>query len=81
TQIKSLLNEVSEGLKYARLVDEKLDLQELPNVRKAEDIVWLGIDLYQRWLDVDLAALASEETDPMKVFGESKIVEYDLEEL
>ncbi|KAL6009191.1 hypothetical protein ACLOJK_022418 [Asimina triloba] len=36
------------------------------HVKKAADIVWLGIDLYQRWLDVDLAALASEASDPMK---------------
>ncbi|KAL6006157.1 hypothetical protein ACLOJK_040203 [Asimina triloba] len=71
--IKSLLNEFSEGLKYARLVDEKLDLQELPNVRKAADIVWLGIDLYQRWLDVDLAELASEASDPMDSIKAQKI--------
>lgn len=60
--VKMLKYSVIEGLMYVRvvennLVDAKIDLK---NSREAAEIVWSGIDLYDKWLDVDLHAMARE---------------------
>eukprot|EP00268_Persea_americana_P045028 TRINITY_DN4569_c0_g1_i4.p1 TRINITY_DN4569_c0_g1~~TRINITY_DN4569_c0_g1_i4.p1 ORF type:complete len:707 (+),score=84.83 TRINITY_DN4569_c0_g1_i4:217-2337(+) len=56
--IKSLHLGVHEGLKYVRLIEEHLDRKRTINVRNAADIVWLGIDIDDHWLDEDLKKLA-----------------------
>ncbi|KAE8671753.1 hypothetical protein F3Y22_tig00111941pilonHSYRG00248 [Hibiscus syriacus] len=54
--IKRLIAGVNEGLVYVRNIE---DMQgNLVNSRKAADVVWLGVELYHRWLDVDLRKLS-----------------------
>ncbi|XP_030469384.2 uncharacterized protein LOC115687841 [Syzygium oleosum] len=56
---KRLLRGVHEGLRYVNLVEEKLCAkQELMNMRKAASIVFLEVDLYHKWLDVDLRQIS-----------------------
>ncbi|XP_030524628.1 uncharacterized protein LOC115736895 [Rhodamnia argentea] len=56
---KRLLQGVREGLTYVNLVEERLCAkQELVNTRKAASIVFLEVDLYHKWLDVDLHKLS-----------------------
>ncbi|XP_058086481.1 uncharacterized protein LOC131233713 [Magnolia sinica] len=81
--IESLILGVNEGLRYVRLVEKKLDLKGPENMIDAADTVWLGIDLYHRWLDVDLAVLAREDKDAKKIIehlaeiGKNCILEFE----
>ncbi|CAL5437021.1 unnamed protein product [Camellia sinensis] len=69
--IKQLIRSVNEGLIYARFVENNLNAEgEFINIRKAAEIVWLGIDLYHKWLDVDLHKIALQEKNPEKVLKE-----------
>lgn len=66
--IKQLLKAVSEGLPYARFVQENSDVKgDLMNNRKAAEMVWVGVDLYHKWLDVDLNKLKVEEKSPKEI--------------
>ncbi|GMJ00399.1 ALTERED SEED GERMINATION 7 [Hibiscus trionum] len=54
--IKHLIAGVNEGLVYVRNIE---DMQgNLVNSRKAADVVWLGVELYHRWLNVDIRKLS-----------------------
>ncbi|KAE8661821.1 hypothetical protein F3Y22_tig00113722pilonHSYRG00082 [Hibiscus syriacus] len=54
--MKRLIAGVNEGLVYVRNIE---DMQgNMVNSRKAADVVWLGVELYHRWLDVDLRKLS-----------------------
>ncbi|CAK9173201.1 unnamed protein product [Ilex paraguariensis] len=66
--IKQLRNSVSEGLMYIKVVEDNLDdKRDVVNVRKASEIVWLGVDLYHKWLDVDLHKMALQGKGPKEV--------------
>ncbi|XP_058086483.1 uncharacterized protein LOC131233714 [Magnolia sinica] len=65
--IKPLLHGVNEGLRCVRFIEKKLDLKGLVNIKEAADIVWQGVDLNLKWLDVDLATIVPEEKDPKKI--------------
>ncbi|XP_058086480.1 uncharacterized protein LOC131233712 [Magnolia sinica] len=65
--IKPLLRGVHEGLRCVRFIEKKLDLKWLVNIKEAADIVWLGVDLKQKWFDVDIAILIPGEKDPKKI--------------
>ncbi|KAE9459404.1 hypothetical protein C3L33_08681, partial [Rhododendron williamsianum] len=70
-QIKQLIRSVNEGLMYVRIVEKNLNsTAELDNIRKAAEISWLGIELYHRWLDVDLRKMALHAKSPEKVMEE-----------
>ncbi|KAL9387233.1 hypothetical protein Peur_020357 [Populus x canadensis] len=57
--MKQLMLSVHEGLMYVRLIEDNLDAKgELINIRKAANVVWLGVDLDNKWLDVDLRKLS-----------------------
>ncbi|KAJ7952490.1 putative Plant/MNJ7-17 protein [Quillaja saponaria] len=63
--IKELICTLNEGLPYVKLIENDLDREgNLINIRQAADIVWLGVDLYQNWLDVNLHKLSLEEKNP-----------------
>ncbi|XP_057994461.1 uncharacterized protein LOC110668704 [Hevea brasiliensis] len=52
---KQLMRSVHEGLVYVKIIEENLHAQrDMTNIRKAAYTVWLGVDLYHKWLDVDL---------------------------
>ncbi|KAK4389473.1 hypothetical protein Sango_2284300 [Sesamum angolense] len=47
------------GLKYIRVIENNLDIKrDLTNIRKAAEVVWAGVDLHYRWLDVELLEMA-----------------------
>ncbi|GAV83437.1 hypothetical protein CFOL_v3_26884 [Cephalotus follicularis] len=57
--LKQLRHGVTEGLKYVKYIENSLDANgDLRNVRMAADVVWQGVDLYHKWLDVDLRELS-----------------------
>ncbi|CAA7021181.1 unnamed protein product [Microthlaspi erraticum] len=60
--IKKLLNAVNEALDSVNKFENVLDSGgELTNLRKAAEVVWLGVDLYHKWFDVDLRKLSKQE--------------------
>lgn len=59
SKLKQLVTGVHEALLYVREVENNLDEKEdLINTRNAAEVVWLGVDLYGKWLDVDLRKMA-----------------------
>ncbi|KAJ4826792.1 hypothetical protein Tsubulata_036568 [Turnera subulata] len=57
--LKQIMHTVHEGLKYVKIVEDNLcDKDSLERNQKAAYAVWLEIDLYQKWLDVDLRNLS-----------------------
>lgn len=57
--VKQLIRSINEGLMYTRFIEKALDANEdLKNIRNAADLVWLGVDLYHKWLDEDLHKMA-----------------------
>ncbi|KAF3659236.1 putative scarecrow-like protein 27-like [Capsicum annuum] len=66
--IKELIRCVHEGLMYIKVVEDNLDAKnDLVNIRRAAELVWLEIDLCYKWLDVDLRKTASEGQIPKGV--------------
>ncbi|CAA7015546.1 unnamed protein product, partial [Microthlaspi erraticum] len=70
--LKKLVKAVNEALVYVKKFEEVLDIEgELVNSRKAAEVVWLGVDLYHKWLNVDLRKLSKQQrTRPQEVFQE-----------
>jgi hypothetical protein len=59
--VKNLISTLNEGLPYVKFIENNIDKDaKLIKVRKAAEIVWLGADLYEKWLDVDLYKLSHE---------------------
>ncbi|KAK3434577.1 hypothetical protein EUGRSUZ_D02063 [Eucalyptus grandis] len=68
---KRLLRGVREGLMYVNIVEERLCAkQELINARKAASIVFMGVDLYHKWLDVDLHKISLQGNTTKEVLEE-----------
>ncbi|CAH8379408.1 unnamed protein product [Eruca vesicaria subsp. sativa] len=66
-----LLNAVSEALDSVNKFECVLDTGgELANLRKAAELVWLGVDLYHKWLDVDLRKLSKQGKTPEETLRE-----------
>ncbi|KAA8532518.1 hypothetical protein F0562_032666 [Nyssa sinensis] len=58
--VDHLVHSVSEGLLYVSTVERMLDNRALKDVKNAADIVWLGVDLFGKWLGEDLRRMATE---------------------
>ncbi|KAJ6308312.1 hypothetical protein OIU76_017984 [Salix suchowensis] len=59
---------VNEGLVYVRIIEDNLDAKgELFNIRKTANVVWVGVDLYHKWLDVDLRKLSLQEDSTKEI--------------
>ncbi|KAK6157999.1 hypothetical protein DH2020_005313 [Rehmannia glutinosa] len=80
---KELIKCINEGLTYVRVIENNLDIKrDLTNIRKAAEIVWVGVDLYYRWLDVDLHSMALQEKSPKDIISElSEIAKHKFIEL
>ncbi|XVE57674.1 hypothetical protein DITRI_Ditri04bG0108400 [Diplodiscus trichospermus] len=66
--IKNLMAGVNEGLMYVRHIEDNLDKQgNLIRIRKAAEVVWLGTELYHRWLDVNLRKLSLQGKSPKEI--------------
>ncbi|XP_065857900.1 uncharacterized protein [Euphorbia lathyris] len=57
---KQLIQSVHEGLIYVKHIEDNLHEGDMNNSRNAAYIIWQGVDLYQKWLDVDLNKLSSQ---------------------
>ncbi|KAK6935193.1 hypothetical protein RJ641_035348 [Dillenia turbinata] len=66
--INQLIGGIDEGLAYARLIEDNLETRkDMNNVRKAAEIVWIGVDLYHKWLDVDLQEMSQQGKCPKEI--------------
>ncbi|KAK2649077.1 hypothetical protein Ddye_016566 [Dipteronia dyeriana] len=66
--IKQLIHGVHESLSYVKLIEETQDVKgDMLNIRKAADIVWVGVDLYHKWLDIDLRKLSLQANSPKEI--------------
>ncbi|KAG2263937.1 hypothetical protein Bca52824_071016 [Brassica carinata] len=69
--LKKLVKAVNEALVYVKKFEDVLDTEgELANSRKAAEVVWLGVDLYHKWLDVDLRKLSKQQKTTTQVLEE-----------
>ncbi|KAL6220319.1 hypothetical protein ACLB2K_008075 [Fragaria x ananassa] len=69
--IEMLVDGLNQGLMYINAIDDHLDHKsDLTNTRKAANIVWLQVDLYHTWLDVDLKNLSLLGKSPREVLKE-----------
>ncbi|XP_023637127.1 uncharacterized protein LOC17882160 isoform X1 [Capsella rubella] len=69
--VKKLLNAVNEALDSVSKFEHILDTGgELANLRKAAEVVWLGVDLYHKWFDVDLWKLSKQHKSPEETLRE-----------
>ncbi|XWS49749.1 hypothetical protein CRYUN_Cryun12cG0029600 [Craigia yunnanensis] len=57
---------VNEGLMYVRHIEDDLD-GNLINIKNAAEVVWVGVELYHRWLDVDLRKLSLQGKSPKEI--------------
>ncbi|KAL7138972.1 hypothetical protein ABFS83_09G019200 [Erythranthe nasuta] len=54
-KLNQLLNAVSEGLYFVKLIEKSLDKNgDLTIIRHAAEVVWVGVELSKKWLDIDL---------------------------
>lgn len=82
--VKQLIRSVHEGLVYVRVIENNLSdaKGDLINTRKAAEIVWLGVDLYHKWLDVNLHKMGLEGKCPKDILeglsnvAKNKFVEF-----
>ncbi|XP_018450279.1 uncharacterized protein LOC108821783 isoform X2 [Raphanus sativus] len=71
--VKKFAKAVNEALVYVKKFEDVLDTEgELANSRKAAEVVWLCVDLYHKWLNVDLQKLSKQQqrARPQEVFKE-----------
>ncbi|CAH8387774.1 unnamed protein product [Eruca vesicaria subsp. sativa] len=69
--LKKLVKAVNEALVYVKKFEDVLDIdRELANSRKAAEVVWLGVDLYHKWLNVDLRKLSKQQKTTTQVLKE-----------
>ncbi|KAL3499562.1 hypothetical protein ACH5RR_038655 [Cinchona calisaya] len=68
-----LLKGVSQGLRYANLIEKCLKtIRDFGNISNSADIVWVGVELYHKWLDVHLHALKGKTSrEILEMFAEN----------
>lgn len=63
-----LVDAVNQGLTYINAIENHLDSKgDSLHIRKAANVVWLRVDLYHIWLDVDLNKLSLLGKRPREV--------------
>ncbi|KAL1214019.1 hypothetical protein V5N11_007380 [Cardamine amara subsp. amara] len=71
SSLKKLLHAVEEALDYVNRFERVLDTGgESANLRKTAEVVWLGVDLYHKWFDVDLRKLSKQQKKPEEILRE-----------
>lgn len=63
--VKQIIDTVNEGIRFVKTVEDNLEtLEGMKKIQNAAYVVWLELDLYQKWLGVDLRkfALQAEST-------------------
>ncbi|XP_071917557.1 uncharacterized protein [Coffea arabica] len=73
-----LLRSVSEGLRFANMiVKHQNNRKEFINICNAADLVWVGLELYHKWLEEDINSLEGK-TSPEVLEGLAKVAERNL---
>ncbi|XP_042513415.1 uncharacterized protein LOC122088281 [Macadamia integrifolia] len=72
-RIKMLLKGVKQGLEFVNFVEKNTGRTGLMNIRKAAANVWLSIDLYRCWLNIDLSKIAFDHGVPVTLSVEEII--------
>ncbi|KAM7257639.1 hypothetical protein ACFE04_013380 [Oxalis oulophora] len=70
SSVKQLAYGLHEGLHYVNLIEDTLDTGNSKNIRIAAHLVWHGVDLYQKWLDVDLRKFSSQQQNWKSILKE-----------
>ncbi|KAL2472486.1 hypothetical protein Adt_40622 [Abeliophyllum distichum] len=69
--VKELIHSVHEGLEYITVIEINLDTKrDLLNSRQAAGIVWVGVDLHYKWLDVNLREMGIEGKSLREIISE-----------
>lgn len=69
--VKQLIKSVHEGLKYIRVIENSLNIKrDLAKIRNAAEVVWVGVDLHYKWLDVDLRQMGLQGKSPIDTVSE-----------
>nr|GMD06078.1 uncharacterized protein LOC109157637 [Ipomoea batatas] len=55
-----LVSSANEGLRYASLIDVLDGKCRLKSIKNAADVVWVGVELHRKWLDMDLKRKTGE---------------------
>nr|GMC80943.1 uncharacterized protein LOC109157637 [Ipomoea batatas] len=55
-----LVRSANEGLRYASLIDVLDGKCGLKSIKNAADVVWVGVELHRKWLDMDLKRKTGE---------------------
>ncbi|XP_031127819.1 uncharacterized protein LOC116029914 [Ipomoea triloba] len=55
-----LVSSANEGLRYASLIDVLDRKCGLKSIKNAADVVWVGVELHRKWLDMDLKRKTGE---------------------
>ncbi|GMN32750.1 hypothetical protein TIFTF001_003836 [Ficus carica] len=71
SSIKELRRGVSEGLVCVKHMEKYLDGKaDLTNIRKEAEVLWTEVDLYHKWLEVDLTKISFSRETPTEVLEE-----------
>nr|GMC80723.1 uncharacterized protein LOC109189816 [Ipomoea batatas]GME08511.1 uncharacterized protein LOC109189816 [Ipomoea batatas] len=70
-----LVSSVDEGLHYVRLIDALDEKHYLKGIKSAADVVWVGVELHKKWLDVDLERNATGQVNSAKEIIQALSVE------
>ncbi|RYQ87896.1 hypothetical protein Ahy_B09g095437 isoform C [Arachis hypogaea] len=63
--VKKFIGALSEGLYYVKFIECNIDKEgKLIKVKRAAETMWHGVDLYGKWLDVDLYKLSHQSKSP-----------------
>ncbi|KAL4270983.1 hypothetical protein AHAS_AhasUnG0040900 [Arachis hypogaea] len=63
--VKKFIGALSEGLYYVKFIECNIDKKgKLIKVKRAAKTMWHGVDLYGKWLDVDLYKLSHQSKSP-----------------
>ena len=82
--VRDLRSGVTEGLIHVNNMEKYLDTKaDLTNIKKAANIIWTEVELYHKWLGVDLRKISAQEKSSNEVLEElakiakNKFVEYE----
>ncbi|XP_031127816.1 uncharacterized protein LOC116029911 [Ipomoea triloba] len=70
-----LVSSVDEGLHYVRLIDALDEKHYLKGIKSAADVVWVGVELHKKWLDVDLETKVTGQVNSAKEIIQALSVE------
>ncbi|PON40636.1 Transmembrane protein [Parasponia andersonii] len=85
SSIRDLRCGVNEGLLYVQNMEKYLDTKaDLTNIKKAAEIVWTEVELYHKWLGLDLRKVsllqgksANEVLEELAQIAKDKFLEYE----